>query len=78
MPGRITDCIGSTGISETGAIAVFDIQLAIHGKLAIVTGRAQIPGARQFHFAQNGENAPRAPTLNKTACGPGQTMTRTP
>lgn len=39
---------------------VFDVQLAINGKLAIVTARAQIPGARQFHFAQSGENAPRA------------------
>jgi hypothetical protein len=34
--------------------------LAIHGKLAVVTARAQIPGARQFHFTQRGENAPRA------------------
>jgi hypothetical protein len=34
--------------------------LAIHGKLAVVTARAQLPGARQFHFTQSGENAPRA------------------
>jgi hypothetical protein len=34
--------------------------LAIDGELAVVAARAQIPGARQFHFAQSGENAPRA------------------
>ena len=26
----------------------------------MVTARAQIPGARQFHFTQSGKNAPRA------------------
>jgi hypothetical protein len=29
-------------------------------ELAVVTVRPQIPGARQFHFTQSGENAPRA------------------
>ena len=36
------------------------VQLAIHGELAVVTVPAQIPGARQFHFAQRAENASRA------------------
>src|SRR5215472_6718687 len=39
---------------------VCDVQLAIHGNLAVVTARAQIPGAGQSHFTQSGENAPRA------------------
>ena len=39
---------------------VFDVQLAICWKLALVTAWAQIPGARQFHFTQSGENTPRA------------------
>ena len=39
---------------------VCNVQLAIHGELAVVTARAQIPGAGQFHFTQSGENAPRA------------------
>jgi hypothetical protein len=34
--------------------------LPIHGKLAVVAVRAQIPGTRQFHFTQNGKNASRA------------------
>jgi len=34
------------------AVAVFDVELAVERELAVVTVRTQIPGARQFDFAQ--------------------------
>ena len=39
----------------------------------MVTERTQIPGARQFHFTQSGENAPRAQfaVVRLTAAGAG-------
>jgi len=41
-------------------VVAFDVELAIDGELAVVTVRAQIPGAREFHLAQGGENGARA------------------
>jgi hypothetical protein len=41
-------------------VEVFDIELAVDGKLAVMTLRTEIPGPVQFHFSQNSENAPHA------------------
>src|SRR5665213_1054745 len=41
-------------------VTVFDIEFAVHGELAVVTMRAKVPRAPQFHLAQGRENAPQA------------------
>ena len=41
-------------------VRVLDIQFGVDGELALMAMRTEIPGARDFHLAQCGEDAPRA------------------
>src|SRR5207248_5965670 len=60
IEGSILAYCGLHAAHTRRAVAVFDVELAVNGALAVVTVRTQIPGARQFHLAQCREKASRA------------------
>src|SRR5207248_1142025 len=60
IEGSILAYCGLHAAHTRRAVAVFDVELVINGALAVVTVRAQIPGARQFHLAQSSEKVLRA------------------